>query len=316
MDDAAGRIIVLGVGNELLRDEGVGVIAARAFGQETLPSNVDVVDGATGGLDLIFELEGFDQAIIIDAADMGLQPGTVRSFRLDEVQTALATPIASLHEISLVDALEIGKLTGPMPEVRIVGIQPREIAPGTGLSPEIGAAIPRIIQEVHSIIASLEQDSTHRSGSTKPEAPKEALPVADASKVLVVDDDPDIVESIRMVLESADYEVQEAPSAQEALEKTTDWEPDIILLDIMMPDGTEGFHFVWKLRNEYPDAVKNTPIVVLSAIHSTTNLRFYPDQSDGTYEPGEYLPVQGFIDKPAEPAALLAKIKEALEDAA
>ncbi len=136
-----------------------------------------------------------------------------------------------------------------------------------------------------------------------------------ARKILVVDDDPDIVESIRMVLQSADYEVEDAASMKEGLDKTQQWRPDLILLDVMMPDGTEGFHFVWKLRNEFPVELSNTPIVILSAIHNTTKLRFYPDKGDGTYEPGEFLPVQGFIDKPAEPSVLLAKIRGTLEEA-
>lgn len=139
--------------------------------------------------------------------------------------------------------------------------------------------------------------------------------MATSGKILVVDDDPDIVESLRMVLESADYEVEEAASAQEALDRAQDWGPDLILLDIMMPDGTEGFHFVWKLRNETAAPLNDVPIVVLSAIHSTTKLRFYPDQSDGTYEAGEFLPVQGFIDKPAEPSVLLSKVREAMGQA-
>jgi len=136
--------------------------------------------------------------------------------------------------------------------------------------------------------------------------------VAEATKILVVDDDPDICESLRMVLESADYEVEVAGSSEEALEGVESFRPDLILLDIMMPDGTEGFHFVWKLRNEYPEPLNAIPIVVLTAIHATTQMRFYPEESDGTYEAGEFLPVQGFIDKPVEPSALLAKIKEVL----
>ena len=139
--------------------------------------------------------------------------------------------------------------------------------------------------------------------------------MAEGAKILVVDDDPDIVESIRLVLESAGYEVESAGTIEEGFEKVESWRPDLILLDIMMPDGTEGFHFVWKLRNQYPDEVKDTPILVLSAIHSTTRLRFYPEQSDGTYEPGEYLPVQGFIDKPVEPSTLLKEIEKILSEA-
>jgi CheY-like chemotaxis protein len=136
--------------------------------------------------------------------------------------------------------------------------------------------------------------------------------VAKGAKVLVVDDDPDIVETLRLVLESADYQVATAASAREAFAKLDTFQPNLILLDVMMPDGTEGFHFVWRLRNEYGPELAEVPIVILSAIHDTTKLRFYPEQTDGTYKPGEFLPVQGFIDKPAEPAALLEKIGKVL----
>ncbi|MCX7598690.1 MAG: response regulator [Armatimonadetes bacterium] len=136
--------------------------------------------------------------------------------------------------------------------------------------------------------------------------------MAEPAKILVVDDDPDIVESLRLVLQSAGYDVDTALTTQEAFAKVDSYRPDLILLDIMMPDGTEGFHFVWKLRNQYPEEEANIPILVLSAIHHTTQLRFYPEQSDGTYQPGEFLPVQGFIDKPVEPSVLLGAIKEVL----
>lgn len=138
--------------------------------------------------------------------------------------------------------------------------------------------------------------------------------MANKATILVVDDDPDIVESLTLVLKSESYQVEAATNAEEALEKVTAARPDLILLDVMMPDGTEGFQFVWKLRNEYPEDLAQTPIIVLTAIHDTTRLRFYPERGDGTYEPGEYLPVQGFIDKPADPSELLRQVAEVLGD--
>lgn len=137
--------------------------------------------------------------------------------------------------------------------------------------------------------------------------------VAKTGKIMVVDDDPDIVDILRLVLESADYEVASAASAPEALETVKTFRPDLVLLDVMMPEGTEGFHFVWTLRNNYPPELADTPIIILSAIHESTKLRFYPDQTDGTYRAGEFLPVQGFIDKPADPHALLQKVEQVLK---
>jgi CheY-like chemotaxis protein len=138
--------------------------------------------------------------------------------------------------------------------------------------------------------------------------------VTPEATILVVDDDPDMVEAVTLLLTGASYRVEAASSADEALEKVETARPDLIILDVMMPDGTEGFQFVWKLRNEYPQELAHTPIVVLTSIHDTTPLRFYPQQSDGTYEPGEYLPVQGFIDKPADPPELLNRVAQVLAE--
>jgi CheY-like chemotaxis protein len=88
--------------------------------------------------------------------------------------------------------------------------------------------------------------------------------------------------------------------------------PDLILLDVMMPSATEGFHFVWKLRNLEGEYFRTVPVIVLTAIHERTELRFYPDSSDGTYRAGEYLPVQDFLDKPVEPSRLLACVDKVL----
>jgi CheY-like chemotaxis protein len=145
-----------------------------------------------------------------------------------------------------------------------------------------------------------------------PEAREAQIVATDTKRILVVDDDPDIVESLKMVLESANYDVDTAGSPQEGFARLEANPPDLILLDIMMPDGTEGFHFVWRLRNEYPAPLNEVPILVLTAIHSTTQLRFYPDQADKEYGPGEFLPVQGFMDKPVEPSLLLRKLGEVL----
>ena len=132
--------------------------------------------------------------------------------------------------------------------------------------------------------------------------------MAEAAKILVVEDDPDMVEAIRLVLEDGDYEVLSAGSADEAWEQATTNRPDVILLDIMMPDGTEGFHFVWKLRSQAPEDVRETPIVIITALHSLTGTRFWPDRGNGTYESGEFLPVQAFMDKPVEPKSLIATV--------
>ncbi len=134
-----------------------------------------------------------------------------------------------------------------------------------------------------------------------------------AAKILIVEDDQDTADTARLVLEREGYHVVHALEAKEGMAKARAERPDLVLLDVMMPTGTEGFHFVWDLRKEPDETLRNTPILIMTAIHQTTKLRFYPDQSDGQYEPYEYLPVQGFLDKPLDFDTLLEQVKLALQ---
>jgi CheY-like chemotaxis protein len=111
--------------------------------------------------------------------------------------------------------------------------------------------------------------------------------------VLVVEDDFDAADAARTILESEGYQVAIADSPAKAWEALRAARPDVILLDVMMPSGTEGFHFVWELRGADDEKLRDIPIIILSAIHESTPLRFYPSEGDETYAPGEYLPVQG-----------------------
>jgi len=131
-------------------------------------------------------------------------------------------------------------------------------------------------------------------------------------KILIVEDDPDTVEAVRLVLEKEGYSTVSAPNAEEGLKKVKSERPDLILLDVMMPAGTEGFHFVWTLRKDPEPGCRDTPIIVLTAIHESSPTKLYPEQSDGTYGPYEYLPVQGFFDKPVALDKLMVEVKRLL----
>ena len=124
------------------------------------------------------------------------------------------------------------------------------------------------------------------------------------TKILIIDDDPDITLVVRMTLESAGYEVVEARNGTEGLEVLTTNRPDLVILDVMMDTHTEGFELAIKLRNPDPTSeyarLRDLPILMLTAIHSTTPLRFEPDI--------DYLPVELFVDKPIDPDDLLSKV--------
>ena len=126
------------------------------------------------------------------------------------------------------------------------------------------------------------------------------------AKILVIDDDPDIVTAVTMVLESVGHEVVSASSGKKGLErlKTEIPVPDLIVLDVMMETHTEGFELALKLHSPDPASewrlFRTIPILMLTAIHSTTPLRYEPDI--------DYLPVELFVDKPIDPDDLLGKV--------
>jgi len=134
------------------------------------------------------------------------------------------------------------------------------------------------------------------------------------ARILVVEDDIDTADALRVLLESAGYGVLFAPNAGAAFELAQSEKPDLIIADVMMPSGTEGFHFIWKLRRDGGDSVKDVPIIVVSAIHKTVPLELYPGKSDGVYGPNEFLPVQVFLDKPIQPTRLLGEIERLLAE--
>ncbi len=132
-------------------------------------------------------------------------------------------------------------------------------------------------------------------------------------KILVVDDDRDLVAALTLALSGRGFTVVAAHDAAAGQALAAAERPDLILLDVMMPSATEGFHFVWQMRRQDDPYFQEVPILIISAIHRQTELRFYPEASDGTYKAGEFLPVQGFIDKPLDPEEMIARVTRELE---
>lgn len=125
------------------------------------------------------------------------------------------------------------------------------------------------------------------------------------SKILIIDDDPDIVLAVRMSLEAEGYQVSEASGGEQGVEMIRTEHPDLIILDVMMETKTEGFQMALKLHSPDPTSefieFKDIPILMLTAIHSTTPLAFEPDI--------DYLPVDLFVDKPIDPEDLVSKVE-------
>ena len=151
---------VLGVGNILLKDEGIGCHVVQALEKIPLP-NVKLIDGGTCP-DVVHFLEDADRLIVVDAAKGGGIPGQVYRFHLDDIVLE-EKPFLSLHDMGLVHNLMLTKLVHNVGETVIIGIEPKEIDWGLELSPELQERIPQIVE---LILAEL-SNTTNPKGETK-----------------------------------------------------------------------------------------------------------------------------------------------------
>lgn len=138
------RVLILGIGNILLRDEGIGVRVIEALQGEALPDDVEAVDGGTSGADLIDTIADRPKVIVIDAVGGDKPPGTIYRMRPEDLMGG--PPAMSLHELGLLEMLQMAGQMGCAPnEVVIFGVRPSSIEPGVELTETIKATIPRII---------------------------------------------------------------------------------------------------------------------------------------------------------------------------
>ncbi len=141
-------VLVLGIGNILLRDEGVGVRVIEQMQKMVLPDHVDLVDGGTAGANLLDVLSERQKVIIIDAMQTDCKPGTIVRFTSDNLDPPDGVGM-SLHELGLGEALTMTRQLGCAPkDVVVLGIKPKNIECGLELSAEIAASVPMIIELV------------------------------------------------------------------------------------------------------------------------------------------------------------------------
>jgi len=139
----AGDIVVLGLGNPLMSDEGIGcrIIECLLAQAEKFPS-VDFVDAGTGGLSVLHLIANRKKAIIIDCAYMEMEPGTIKKFQPDEVKTIKKLAHLSLHETDIIKVINLAKMLGQYPKQLVIfGIEPHTIEPQPALSNTLNAKI-------------------------------------------------------------------------------------------------------------------------------------------------------------------------------
>jgi hydrogenase maturation protease len=149
------KTLVLGVGNLLLSDEGVGVHVARELMGMELPPGVSVIEGGTAGLRLLSLIQGAERLIVIDAVKGEQAPGEVYRFDMDEMQNSERGLIASVHSLGVRDVLDLCALTGKVPQTTVIGVEPKSMEIGTDLSYEVKSKVPLIL---HMVLQETKQD--------------------------------------------------------------------------------------------------------------------------------------------------------------
>lgn len=126
------------------------------------------------------------------------------------------------------------------------------------------------------------------------------------AKILIIDDDPDIVESMTVVLKSKQHEVSVANSGKDGLAKVEDVKPDLIILDVMMENSDKGFDVCRTIKKN--DDFKHIPILMLTAIRKKMGMDFQREAGDEAW-----LPVDDYVDKPLKPEELISKVEKLLK---
>ncbi|MFA4936224.1 MAG: hydrogenase maturation protease [Candidatus Methanoperedens sp.] len=145
------KIVIIGVGNLLMGDDGIGIHAVEALRDEKLPSNVSVFSAETRAFDALEYMDGCDKAVIVDAYKKGGAPGSIYRFAFDPAGDMDESFNLSMHDINFVDALRAGKGIYNLPkEIVIIGVEPEVLECRLGLSAKLNKALQEIIKAVKS----------------------------------------------------------------------------------------------------------------------------------------------------------------------
>ncbi len=143
-------VVVIGLGNILLSDEGIGVhlIKRLSTRQNEFPL-VDFIDAGAAGMSLLHLIANRKKAVILDCAKMDAQPGTIRRFTPDQVESVKKLSNFSLHEVDILQVINLSRQLGECPgEITFFGIQPESISPGRDLSKTLSSGIDNYIADI------------------------------------------------------------------------------------------------------------------------------------------------------------------------
>lgn len=157
------KIMVMGVGNILMSDEGLGVRFLDELGKESLPENVELLEGGTAGLELVHLIQEVDFLIIVDAINANSEPGALFRFQPNDLQIFPEKYEVSFHQIGIIEVLALANVLGQAPLTLIFGVQPKSLDWGMSLSPEIQALFPSLTKLVLHELDSIQREGKFAS---------------------------------------------------------------------------------------------------------------------------------------------------------
>jgi hydrogenase maturation protease len=148
MASCSAKIRIIGVGNPLMGDDGIGIAAAERLAARQLPPGVEVIDGGTGGLTLLDLMAGAETVLLIDAVAMDRAPGSIARFSADEIDLEAEAGL-SLHETGLPAVFALGREMDLLPpRIVIFGVEPESVERRLGLSVAVEAALDPLVDQV------------------------------------------------------------------------------------------------------------------------------------------------------------------------
>ena len=161
---AEKKVLVLGIGNVLMTDEGLGVRALEAVRDGyRLPPGVRCVDGGTMGLALLDLIKEFPSVIVIDAVKSGSEPGTILTIRGKDIP-ASAGIRPSAHGLGVKEMMALAEFEGFQPDISVIGMEPKDVSPGLGLTPlvkkRLSALVEAVIKELRRVGVTLEENKS------------------------------------------------------------------------------------------------------------------------------------------------------------
>ncbi len=150
MDSTTNKkpILILGVGNNIQKDDGIGVHVLEELQKLSLPQNIELFDGGTAGFDLIGVVSDREKVIVIDAVNGGQPPGTIYKFSPEDLKVKNIL-YDSLHQLGIIESLQMAKLMDQYPkECVIFGVEPQNIEWGLELTEPLKVKVPKIIELV------------------------------------------------------------------------------------------------------------------------------------------------------------------------